>query len=125
MDFNDSEVVALVEGLSNARGCSGFEDDVLDVARTFCEPFATFETNSLRCGFIVPKNFSGTKPVVMLDAHGDEVGLMVKSIRDNGCLTFIQLGRFTKGTLGGEQVLVRTVDGGWSAAWWASSPRTS
>lgn len=113
MDFNDSEVVALVEGLSNARGCSGFEDDVLDVARTFCEPFATFETNSLRCGFIVPKNFSGTKPVVMLDAHGDEVGLMVKSIRDNGCLTFIQLGRFTKGTLGGEQVLVRTVDGGW------------
>lgn len=113
MNFNDSEVVELVERLSNARGCSGFEDEVLDVAREFCAPFATLETNSLRCGFITPNNFSGTKPVVMLDAHGDEVGLMVKSIRDNGCLTFIQLGRFTKGVLGGEQVLVRTTDGSW------------
>lgn len=113
MNIDDREVVTLVEKLSNARGCSGFEDEVLDVARAFCEPFATFETNSLRCGFIVPKNFSGTKPVVMMDAHGDEVGLMVKSVHDNGCLTFIELGRFTKGTLGGEDVLVRTTDGGW------------
>ncbi len=113
MDFNDSEVVKLLEDLSNARACSGFEDESIEVARRFCEPFATFETNSLRCGFLTPKNFSGTKPVVMLDAHGDEVGLMVKSVRENGCLTFIQLGRFTKGVLGGEQVLVRTVDGDW------------
>ena len=113
MEFNDSEVVSLVERLSNARGCSGFEEEALEAARDFCEPFATFETNSLRCGFIIPKNFSGTKPVVMLDAHGDEVGLLVKSVRETGCLTVIQLGRFTKGTLGGEKVLVRTTDGTW------------
>lgn len=113
MDFNDSEVVSLIESLSNARAASGFEDETLAAARMFCKPFATFEENSLRCGFVIPKNFSGTKPVVMLDAHGDEVGLMVKSVRDNGCLTFIQLGRFTKGVLGGAEVLVRTVDGDW------------
>ena len=113
MNFNDSEVVSLVESLSNARGCSGFEDETLEAARAFCEPFATIEENSLRCGFVVPKSFAGDKPVVMLDAHGDEVGLMVKSIRDNGCLTFIQLGRYTSGTLGGQDVLVRTVDGNW------------
>lgn len=113
MKFNDSEVVALVESLSNARGCSGFEDETLEAARAFCGSFATIEENSLRCGFVVPTGFSGTKPVIMLDAHGDEVGLMVKSIRDNGCLTFIQLGRHTRGTLGGEEVLVRTVDGEW------------
>ena len=113
MDFNDSEVVSLVESLSNARGCSGFEDETLAAARAFCAPFATVEENSLRCGFVVPKTFSGTKPVVMLDAHGDEVGLMVKSVRENGCLTFIQLGRYTKGTRGGQDVLVRTVDGEW------------
>ena len=113
MNFNDSEVVSLVESLSNAPGCSGFEDETLEAARAFCEPFATIEENSLRCGFVVPKSFAGDKPVVMLDAHGDEVGLMVKSIRDNGCLTFIQLGRYTSGTLGGQDVLVRTVDGNW------------
>ena len=111
--LDDAQSVALVEALSNAYGPSGFEDPVLDVAREFCEGWATLETNSLRCGFITPKNFTGTKPVVMMDAHGDEVGLMVKSIRDNGCLTFIQLGRFSKGVLGGEQVRVRTTTGEW------------
>jgi putative aminopeptidase FrvX len=113
MNFNDQEVVSLVERLSNARGASGFEDEVLDVVRGFCEPWATVETNSLRCGFVTPNTFSGTKPVVMLDAHGDECGLMTKSVRDNGCLTFIQLGRFTRHCLVGQSVLVRTVDGGW------------
>lgn len=113
MEFNDSEVVSLVESLSNARSCSGFEDETLDAVRAFCEPFATLETNPLRCGFLTPRGFSGSKPVVMLDAHGDEVGLMVKSVRENGCLTFIQLGRFAKGSLGGQEVLVRTVDGDW------------
>lgn len=113
MEFDDSEVVSLLEGLSNARACSGFEDEAVEVARVFCEPFADFETNSLRCGFFTPKNFSGHKPVLMLDAHGDEVGLMTKSIRANGCLTFIQLGRYTKGCLGGQEVLVRTTDGDW------------
>lgn len=113
MTFNDSEVISLVERLSNAKGASGFEDDVLAVAREFCAPFATFETNSLRCGFITPKNFSGTKPVIMLDAHGDEVGFMVKSIRDNGCLTFLQLGGFSARSLVGTEVLVRNMRGEW------------
>ena len=113
MTFNDSEVISLVERLSNAKGASGFEDDVLTVAREFCAPFATLETNSLRCGFITPKNFTGTKPVVMLDAHGDEVGFMVKSIRDNGCLTFLQLGGFSARSLVGTEVLVRNTRGEW------------
>lgn len=113
MDFNDSEVIELVEKLSNAKGVSGFEDDVLEVAREFCAPFATFETNSLRCGFITPKNFTGTKPVIMLDAHGDEVGFMVKSIRDNGCLSFLQLGGFSSQSIVGTQVFVRTTRGEW------------
>ena len=43
MNFNDSEVVSLVESLSNAHGCSGFEDETLEAARAFCEPFATIE----------------------------------------------------------------------------------
>ncbi len=113
MEFNDSEVVSLLESLSNARGCSGFEDEVIEVAREFCEPFADFQTNPLRCGLLTPKNFSGRRPVLMLDAHGDEVGLMTKSVRANGCLSFIQLGRYTKGCLGGQEVLVRTTDGDW------------
>ena len=113
MDFNDSEVVGLLERLSNARACSGFEDETIAVAREFCSPFATVETNSLRCGFVIPKNFSGAKPVVMMDAHGDEVGLLTKSVRETGVITFVQLGRYSKGTLGAQTVLVRTTEGNW------------
>lgn len=111
--FDDAEVVALVEKLSNARSVSGFEDETIAVAREFCEGFATVETNSLRCGFVTPKNFSGTKPVVMMDAHGDEVGFMIKSIRANGCLTFLQLGGFSARSLVGTEVLVRNTLGEW------------
>lgn len=113
MAINEQDAIMLVEALSNAKSPCGFEDETLAVARAFCEPFAKFETNSLKCGFFTPKNFSGTKRVVMMDAHGDEVGLMTKSIRDNGCLTFISLGGYTKGTLGAQEMYVRTVDGGW------------
>lgn len=113
VSFDDPTVVSLVERLSNAKGASGFEDDVLEVAREFCKDFATLETNSLRCGFLTPKNFSGTKPVIMMDAHGDEVGFMVKSIRENGCLTFLQLGGFSARSLVGTEVLVRNTQGAW------------
>lgn len=113
MQLDDAEVVSLVEALSNAKGPSGFEDDVLAVVRDFVKPFATVEENSLRCAFIVPKNFSGTKPVVMLDAHGDEVGMMVKSVRENGCLSFVTLGGIRDEVMAGEKVYVRTTSGTW------------
>ena len=111
--FEDAEVVNLMGKLSNAKSPSGFEEETLAVVKEFCEPFADFERNSLMCGFIKPKNFSGTKPVVMLDAHGDEVGLMVKSIHADGTLTFINLGGFSKGSTIGMEVLVRTTEGNW------------
>ena len=67
------------------------------MARAFCEGWATFEENTLRDGLITPKNFTGEKPVLMLDAHGDEVGGMVKAVLSNGTMSFVELGRFTPG----------------------------
>lgn len=113
MQFDDSEVVSLIESLSNAKSPSGFEDEAIAAVCAFAEPFATVEENSLRCAFITPKNFSGVKPVVMLDAHGDEVGMMVKSVRDNGCLSFVALGGINDAVLTGEKVYVHTLDNQW------------
>ena len=113
LKFDDAEVVSLVEALSNAKSPSGFEEEAIAAVRAFAEPFATVEENSLRCAFITPKNFTGTKPVVMLDAHGDEVGMMVKSIRDNGCLSFVTLGGINDAVLTGEKVYVHTLDDQW------------
>ena len=80
MNVNDAELAALLGRLSNAKAPSGFEDETLAVAREFCAGWAAVEENTLRDGLITPKNFTGEKPVLMLDAHGDEVGGMVKAV---------------------------------------------
>ncbi len=113
MSYKMNEVVELLGALSNAKSPSGFEDETLAVAREFCDGWATIEENTLRDGLITLRSYSGTKPRLMLDAHGDEVGCMVRSIRDNGTMSFVQLGRFTQGVLTGQDVLVRNTLGQW------------
>ena len=113
MEFNDSEVADLLGRLSNAKSPSGFEDEVIDVVRDFCSGWAKVETNTVHDALITPNNFTGDKPVLMLDAHGDEVGGMVKSIRSNGTMTFVELGRFSPNVLADQDVLVRNTLGEW------------
>ncbi len=113
MTFDHQEVAGLLGRLSEAKSPSGFEEETIAVVREFCEGWATVEENTLRDALITPRNFSGSKPVVMLDAHGDEVGCMVKSIRSNGCMTFVQLGRFAANVLPGQDVYVRNTLGQW------------
>ena len=113
MNVSDNELAALLGRLSDAKAPSGFEDETLAVARAFCAGWATVEENTLRDGLITPRNFTGEKPVLMLDAHGDEVGGMVKAVLSNGTMSFVELGRFAPGTLAGQGVWVRATDGSW------------
>ena len=113
MNISDKEIAELLGALSNAKAPSGFEDETLAVAREFCRGWATFEENTLRDGLITPRNFTGERPVLMLDAHGDEVGGMVKAVLANGTMSFVELGRFSPGTLAGQGVWVRATDGSW------------
>lgn len=107
------EVSALLGRLSEAKAPSGFEDEVVQIVREFCSGWATVEVDSLLNVTITPANATGTRPVLLLDAHGDEVGTMVRAIKDNGAMSFVELGRFTKGTMGGQDVYVRMADGSW------------
>ena len=113
MDINETELAGLLGALSSAKAPSGFEDETLSVVRSFCEEWASVEENTLRDGLVVPRNFTGEKPVLMLDAHGDEVGGMVKAVLSNGTMSFVELGRFSPGALAGQGVLVRSTDGTW------------
>lgn len=95
MDLVRDEVAELLGKLSSAKSPSGFEDETVAVAKEFCAGWADVKANSLMDALIYPRSFSGTKPVLMLDAHGDEVGGMVRSIRSNGTMSFVELGRFS------------------------------
>jgi len=103
--------VELIEKLTVAAGASGFEDDVVKEARAYCDAFAATRENSIRNLYISRKQNTGDKSVVMLDAHSDEVGFMVKAINPNGTLGFIELGGIRRDRHEGQRVKVRGKDG--------------
>ncbi len=107
----DQNVLAMIRELSDAPGASGFEDAVVEVARRYAAPIGELKEDFLRNLYIHRKENTGTKPVLMLDAHSDEVGLIVHSIKPNGTLRFLQLGSWNKAALPGTKVLVRNADG--------------
>ena len=104
----DNELVTLLGELADAFGPSGFEDDVLAVIRRHGEDLGEIREDKLRNLYIYRKENTGGKPVMMLDAHSDEVGMMVQAIKPNGTLRFLPLGGWNKPSLPGSRVLVRS-----------------
>ena len=103
--------LTLIEKLCQACGASGFEDEVLPVAREYCKDFAEFEEDSMRNLYIRPSYNKGNRPLVMLDAHSDEVGFMVQAIKPDGTLRFIPIGGWNEKTLPSAKVQVYTKSG--------------
>ena len=112
----------LIQELSDAPGASGFEDAVVEVARRYAAPLGTLEEDFLRNLYIYRKENTGNKPVLMLDAHSDEVGFIVHSIKPNGTLRFLQLGGWNKNALVSSKVLVRNALGEYIPGIIASKP---
>lgn len=105
------ENLTLIEKLCLARGASGFEDEVIEIARDYCKDFATFEEDSMRNLYIRPNYNEGNGPLVMLDAHSDEVGFMVQAIKPDGTLRFIPIGGWNEKALPSSKVQIRTPSG--------------
>ena len=96
----------LIEKLCNCRGTSGFEDEVLAVAREYLKGIADFEEDSMRNLYIYPKYNKGNRPYILLDAHSDEVGFMVQAIKPDGTLRFIPIGGWNEKCLPSSKVQI-------------------
>ena len=107
----NKHALQLLEDLSNAPGASGFEDEVVKVARKYAAPIGDMKEDFMRNLYIYRKENTGNKPILMIDAHSDEVGLIVHSIKPNGCLRFLMLGSWNKNALVSSKVLVRNAKG--------------
>jgi len=106
-----SDALKLLQELADAPGASGFEDEVVKVARRWCQPIGPMQEDFLRNLYIRRKENTGNKPMLMIDAHSDEVGLIVHAIKPNGTLRFLQLGSWNKNALVSSKVLVRNALG--------------
>ena len=118
----DKRTLTMIQELSDAPGASGFEDAVVEVARKYAAPLGRLEEDFLRNLYIYRKENTGSKPVLMLDAHSDEVGFIIHSIKPNGTLRFLPLGSWNKNALVSSKVLVRNALGEYIPGIIASKP---
>lgn len=109
VEMNDT--IGIIRELSNAFGPSGFEDDVTSVIKRYIQNLGEIEEDSLRNLYLYSKNNTGKRPILMLDAHTDEVGLMVSAIKTNGLLKVVTLGSWNNFVLTGTKVIVRNFKG--------------
>ena len=112
----------ILQALCEANAPSGFEDETVKIARAAIGDVCDVEEDHLRNLYLYRRKNTGGKPVLMLDAHSDEVGFMVHSIRPTGTLRVVQLGGWNRATLPGANVLVRNREGKWIPGVIAAKP---
>lgn len=100
----------LMEKLSNAFGPTGFESEVAKLMEAELKKNCQ-KVSIDRMGNVIGSMGKGERPEVMLGAHMDEVGLMVKSITEKGFIRFIKVGGIDDRVLPNQRVLVRTESG--------------
>lgn len=116
------QTLDMISALSNAYGPSGFEDDALQVIRRCVPTDYTITGDALNNLYLRRRSADGEKPVLMLDAHSDEVGFMVQAIRPNGTLRFITMGSWVNSNIPAHKVRVRTRFGTWIPGIVAAKP---
>ena len=102
--------VAFLQRLIAAPSPSGFEQRAQQLIREEVQHY----TNELRTdvhGNVIAALNPGGEPRVMLTAHCDELGFLVRYIDDKGFIYFAPIGGFDPATLPGERVLIHTTNG--------------
>jgi len=94
----------LLVRLSNAHGVSGSEGSVTGIVRKELKKYVD-EILEDRMGNLVAIK-KGNNFKVMLAAHADEIGLMVKSIDEKGFIRFVTMGGWFAPTLYNQRVIL-------------------
>ena len=122
MDTN--AMVGMLEALSDAKGAPGFEEQAVAVAEGYARALelGAVRKDTLHNLYIRPQSNTGKRPVVMLDAHTDEVAFMVHSILANGMIRFVPLGGWVSYAVPAHRVWVRTRTGAYIPGVVAAKP---
>lgn len=104
----DSQQIALLERLCNASGVSGDEGEVRAIVLEQVKPLADEVKIDALGSVLVTRHARGVEnPLrVMLDAHMDEVGLIIVADDENGLFRFVKVGGIDDRALPGKSVLV-------------------
>ena len=97
-----------LKSLLLASSPSGYEDQVVDLFRSFVSPYVDSVDVDAYGNCIAHKKGCGRK--IMIVAHADEIGLMITYIDDKGFLYFKEIGGIDTNLLPGRRVKLITVD---------------
>ncbi|MGN0601262.1 MAG: M42 family metallopeptidase [Oscillospiraceae bacterium] len=96
----------ILENLVNKNGVSGEENVASEYACKLIGSYLDAETDSFGNVYGIPKNFSDKKKTLLLDAHIDEIGMIVTYITDEGFLKVSGCGGIDNRLLLAQQVEV-------------------
>jgi len=106
------QTIDLLRKLSDTFGVSGFEDDVRDLIVDLVTPFVDeVKTDALGNVLAIRKSANPEAKTLLLDAHTDEIGFIVKWIEADGFLRFAPLGGWDPRIVPGHRVSIQTRSG--------------
>ena len=100
------QTIEMLQSLCQVDGVSGAEDRALEVAEKICSDLGHCERTvhkSLICQVMPPQQ---GRPHLLLDAHIDEIGLMVSAIDDEGFLKVTRCGGIDRRVATASPVLI-------------------
>ncbi len=106
---NQENLKSLLEKLSNAHGISGYEREVREIVGKELKPYVDKIKTDKLGNLIATKN--GGKPSIMIAAHMDEIGFMVKYIDEKGFVYFAKSGGWFDQTLLNQRIFIHTKKG--------------
>jgi endoglucanase len=103
------ELKTLLAAFADAPGISGYENDVSALLRKELEPLVDEVTVDIMGNVVGTRRGDG--PSVMIAAHMDEIGLMVKYVDEQGFLRFVPIGGWFDPMLLGQRVTLHGREG--------------
>ncbi len=102
----------ILQKLDKPVGVSGNEEEIRAVIKELFSEYCD-EVHEDVLGNVIARRTCGLEkaPSIMIEAHQDELGLMVSGITDEGSLLFVEIGGFDPKTLPGTEVTVHCESG--------------
>jgi endoglucanase len=104
------ESITLLRELSDSFGVSGFEDEVRARIEELIRPYVD-EVSVDPLGNLIASRAGQDERTLMLDAHTDEIGFLVKWIDKDGLLRLEPIGGWDERIIPGHRVVIRTRSG--------------
>lgn len=109
--MNKTFIFEVAKELSLCFGPSGREQSVRDTILSYIEGYAPYRIDALGNIIVEKKGKRTSSKTIMIDAHMDEVGMIITDIRDDGLLNFSTVGGILSEALVGKVVTFGGIQG--------------